>query len=302
MFIHKTKTSILSLVLTLLTQFALLAGAAVHAAVPGSINYQGSLTDNAGNPLTATVILGFKIYAAPTGGEALWGPQTFTGVAVVGGYFNVVLGPTDTTSRQITAALAGTSTAYLEISVDGAEVTPRQQILSAPYAVKSQYSDNATVSNATLALPAGMIVSWMGSNAVPIPTGWLLCDGSPLPPGAAYDALRAVMANTATPGQVPDLRGVFLRGLDSGRGLDTNPGRTLGDYQEEDFETHDHTTYYRWNLMGGGGTHSINNLDDPPGVNGAGTEDTVDSTQTGGAAEGSETRPDNVAVNYLIKY
>jgi hypothetical protein len=74
-------------------------------------------------------------------------------------------------------------------------------------------------------MPVGAIFSYYGTTA---PEGWLLCNGQTIPADAKYDALRALCG-----GNIPDLRGVFLRGLDNSRGLDPDSGRGLGSYQED---------------------------------------------------------------------
>ena len=106
--------------------------------VPQLVNYQGKLTDANGDPLsTAEYKLEFNIYDDATGGLIKWGPQTFGSVPVVRGYFNVILGPVDTGNRSITNGFSGPD-GYLGIKVnDGTEIQPRQQILSAPYAISA---------------------------------------------------------------------------------------------------------------------------------------------------------------------
>lgn len=113
--------------------------------VPQLINYQGKLTDANGDPLpTAEYTLEFNIYDNSTTKTCVWGPQIFDGaseaghgakVPVVHGYFNVILGPVDTGDRSIMNAFSGPNR-YLGIRLNGSqEIQPRQQILSAPYAI-----------------------------------------------------------------------------------------------------------------------------------------------------------------------
>ena len=106
--------------------------------VPSLVNYQGLLTDANGNPLvTGDYKLSFNIFKESTGGIPEWGPQTFGTVTVVNGKFNVILGPNDDepNNRLITNAFLSEET-YLEITInDGSPIAPRQQILSAPYAL-----------------------------------------------------------------------------------------------------------------------------------------------------------------------
>jgi len=67
------------------------AGREVNAAVPGTIAFQGYLTDQAGVPVSGPANLDFAIYAGPSGGAALWG-ETQAPVSVSEGVFAVALG------------------------------------------------------------------------------------------------------------------------------------------------------------------------------------------------------------------
>ena len=121
--------------------------------IPQLINYQGMLTNAEGQPIeTKEYKLSFSIFNQPTGGEAVWGPQIFDGryvdgrgakVPVVRGHFNVILGEKDTNGRLIINAFQSKDS-YLEITVENnTPVSPRQQILSTPYALQSQVSQTA---------------------------------------------------------------------------------------------------------------------------------------------------------------
>ncbi len=134
------KKTAIAIVLTLAA-----AGLASAQAVPALINYQGKLTDASGIALpTGDYTLTLKVYDSPTNGVLVWGPQVFDGsvaighgavVPVVQGHFNVMLGPVDVDGDSILTAFSG-ATRYLEVTVGaGSPILPRQQILSAPYAV-----------------------------------------------------------------------------------------------------------------------------------------------------------------------
>ncbi len=143
----------------------LVIGSAFAQSVPQLVNYQGMLTDAEGNPYeTAEYTLVFSIFGEASGGEAVWGPQTFPDVPVVRGHFNVLLGPVDDAATALDAAFASPAS-YLEITVGGETIAPRQQILSAPYAVQAENAEklggvahtnildpamNGTVQNASL--------------------------------------------------------------------------------------------------------------------------------------------------------
>lgn len=126
----------------------------------------------------------------------------------------------------------------------------------------------------------------------PPPNGWLFCNGASFY-AHIYDALFSVIGYTygGSGGvfQVPDLRGKFIRGLDSGRGLD--PGRVLGSSQEEMFREHSHNvwilgaSHYRGDDAGFGSNYR--------------TSTPVLETEFYG---GNETRPYNMNLYYYIRY
>jgi microcystin-dependent protein len=94
-------------------------------------------------------------------------------------------------------------------------------------------------------IPVGSIVPFPSATT---PSGWALCDGTaygrtsldPNPQVALYAVIGTTYGNGdgLTTFNVPDLRGMFVRGLDSGRGLD--PLRTLGSQQAHSFQSHNH--------------------------------------------------------------
>ena len=139
-----------------------------------------------------------------------------------------------------------------------------------------------------LAVPPGIINQFAGGVA---PAGYLLCDGSAVD-RTTYADLFAVISTTYGSGDgtttfnLPDLRGEFVRGLDNSRGVDS--GRTLGSFQDHQIESHTHT-----------GTSGDAGSD--PTKEGGGRRNSDDGVYTTGATGGSETRPRNVALNFIIK-
>ena len=109
----------------------LLFGTVLFADVPALIDYQGRLTDDAGDPVNGNVSIEFKIYADSTGGAALW-TETQT-VSVSEGLFQVSLG--EVTTLDLTfeddAHWLG-----INVSADG-EMTPRTRITSVAYAINA---------------------------------------------------------------------------------------------------------------------------------------------------------------------
>ncbi|MGB5989536.1 MAG: tail fiber protein, partial [Marinifilaceae bacterium] len=152
-------------------------------------------------------------------------------------------------------------------------------------------------------IPVGTINAFAGSI---VPSDWMLCDGSTFS-AAIYPDLQTVLGGIT----LPDLRGVFLRGLDSGRGLDT--GRTLRSFQDDALKAHNHSGTTSIN---GDHTHSTGSSDFHGSIDGTTSQSGSRARQsgytTGTAGDhshslninntgGSETRPKNVSVNYIIK-
>jgi len=144
-------------------------------------------------------------------------------------------------------------------------------------------------------------------------SGWLICDGS-LVSRTTYAKLFQAIGTTygagdgSTTFQLPDFRGVFMRGWDNGRGLD--PGRVIGSYQEDQVEKHKHVMGWGEADAGAGEFGSTAEAGHP-GSNATDTDNhyyyTNDGSDYGGNVVntsgliGNETRPKNVAVNILIK-
>lgn len=103
-------------------------------AAPGVISYQGTLTDAAGKPVTGNVDITFRLFAAPTGGTALW-TEAHTGanaVPVSNGLFNVLLG----SLTPIPASVWSNANVYLGVRVAGdTEMSPREIIGAVPVAM-----------------------------------------------------------------------------------------------------------------------------------------------------------------------
>jgi len=127
------------LLLCLLALVATFAGAAAApAAVPGEINYQGLLLDDLGQPVTGSVDMEFRLYDADTAGTLLW-TETHPGVPVADGIYDVALGATTPISASVVAGGA----IYLQVSVDGEVMTPRQRLLVVPYALRAEVAETA---------------------------------------------------------------------------------------------------------------------------------------------------------------
>lgn len=108
------------------------ASPATAGSVPGTLTEQGRLFDVVGAPLNASVTLHFAVYAAASGGVALW--QESQLVTLDEGYFSADLGEI----TPFPASLWDGSIRYVGITVGSdPEMSPRQVAQSVPYALRA---------------------------------------------------------------------------------------------------------------------------------------------------------------------
>jgi hypothetical protein len=110
---------------------------AALALVPGEINYQGLLLDSGGSPITGPTDLDFELFELATGGSSVWS-ESHGDVDVLDGVYDLILG----SSTPITPALVAGGALWLEITVEGETLTPRQRIVAVPYALRASEADN----------------------------------------------------------------------------------------------------------------------------------------------------------------
>lgn len=227
----------ISAVIAVTAAFALLAPPSAEA----QINYQGCLTDATGAPLPdGPTSIAFSLWDDATGGSKVWGDYALDDGAdpghgpkadVIAGRFNVVIGNLDTNNASLTTSLNTDKTFYLQIQVAGnPAITPRQAILAAPRALMADGVRDQAVTRASLIqevadalCPPGSIMAFAGTT---VPSGWLLCDGTALK-STEYLRLSSAIgtswgdgtydkgiqeADPTTDFNLPDLRGMFLRG------------------------------------------------------------------------------------------
>lgn len=169
--------------------------------------------------------------------------------------------------------------------------------------------------------PPGSVMAFAGPNgpSAAVPEGWLLCDGRALDKdadGGKYLALFNMIttawgngstgtgANGDTDFNLPDLRGMFLRGV-NGSLADTDPwrdpdkdtrvaryggqsGNQVGSAQLNELKSHTHQYVHDLTTSGNDGSNSPYERYGPYWT---------ETTATGG----NESRPNNVYVNYIIK-
>ncbi len=126
-----------------------LAGPAAQGSTPGTLSYQGYLTNAAGQPINGTLSITFRMYNVPSGGTALW-TEEHTGanaVPVSKGLFNVHLG----SLSSIPPSVWSSPTLYLGIQVGSdAEMSPREVVGAVPVAkVAEKALDTALVTSSS---------------------------------------------------------------------------------------------------------------------------------------------------------
>lgn len=115
------------------------------ASVPEVLHYQGHLANAAGEPVDCPEAatcpgfpfsLTFRLYAAPEGGDALW-TEAHPSVPISNGIFHLLLGATVPLAPSLLD-----SDVWLGVSVGaGKEMSPRQRLVSVPYALRAAESD-----------------------------------------------------------------------------------------------------------------------------------------------------------------
>ncbi len=117
-----------------LVLLSLVAMAIFAQSVPGLINYQGRLLDDAGQPLNGdTLDLHFTMLDGDTPGSGLLWGETHTNVVVENGLYGVILG----SINPIPASALSGSTVFMEIEVEGQILLPRQRLTSVAYSINS---------------------------------------------------------------------------------------------------------------------------------------------------------------------
>ncbi|MBD1229302.1 phage tail protein [Xenorhabdus griffiniae] len=159
-------------------------------------------------------------------------------------------------------------------------------------------------------LPVGVPVPWPTENP---PEGWLICNGD------SFDKAKYPKLALAYPsGVLPDLRGEFIRGWDDSGKID--PNRSLLSHQNFAFQNHFHalptsngddgmeengiTTVFDDNKADNFAL-DLENTQRPVGNN-AGLWNgnyfrTYSSSVYGGFSVANETRPRNIAFNYIVR-
>ncbi|HOW90122.1 MAG TPA: hypothetical protein PL037_07550, partial [Elusimicrobiales bacterium] len=139
--------------------------AAASAAVPGTMNFQGRLLDTAKLPRNGLFQMTFRVCdslagscagTCQAGNPCLWSEDK--NVPVFNGVFAVQLG----SSTALDAEIFSSAGRYLEITVAGETMSPREPLASGPYSLRASVSDSLAVgalTDAQVAPAAGIAYS-----------------------------------------------------------------------------------------------------------------------------------------------
>lgn len=148
------------------------------------------------------------------------------------------------------------------------------------------------------ALPVGVPVPW--PSATP-PTGWLKCNGAAFSAEEYPELAKAYPTN-----KLPDLRGEFIRGWDDGRGVDSGRGLLSLQSSQNLSHSHDDLGSMGGSAVGVHGTTSVyakkyygsnEGYQTRPAGGWSGSASGLTSLESGG----NESRPRNVAFNYIVR-
>ncbi len=306
------------------------------------IPFQGLLTDSNGGVIEGGVKqVQFKLYDSPVGGEVKWAGEIHQ-LSVNEGRVNTVLG----TKTGFSAEVSFLKVLYLDITVDANDdgritaadppLLPRQVIV--PPASSIQVNEVVTgiredlvLAERVVSIAKGEAGALIGTGLVPIgsilpfagggvpPTGWEYCDGAARSSGDYSELFKVIGTSWGSapndPGKdfnLPDMRGMFLRGADrrgrsDSNGVDPDRPRSVGgERQEWQIARHSHVLETGAQLPADRNLNRdgfmVTNVGKPAGNHyRPSTLAEVFDARTGEPIGGEETRPVNVAVNFIIR-
>ena len=126
----------------LATSFNCILASLLMAQEPQMFRYQGRILDNDAL-VSGNLDFSFKLYDTPTGGTSLY--EDTASITVVDGLYSTMIGD-DTTSGGDLGDALNNPAVYLEIEVGGETLTPRERIVSVPYAMNGLPSGSVVLS------------------------------------------------------------------------------------------------------------------------------------------------------------
>lgn len=278
------------------------AGAAIRVqdsadpdASPFVVDTSGNVGIGTATPANAIDVAGGAIQISTSGGTArtVMSADATDSIFAVSDDRNFTV-KTNAAARLTVNSLTATSTVPVVLPSDPT---------TALQAATKQYVDAAG--------PAGAIMAFAGSTA---PSGWLKCEGQAIS-RTTYATLFAAISTTwgsgdgSTTFNVPDLRGMFVRGTGTNATGSSSgaAGPSVGSYAADTYLNHSHA------ITDPGHTHDliVNSSGFQAGAasayaSGTNTTLTTQSKTTGisvntSTTGGTETKPKNYGVLYIIK-
>lgn len=283
-------------------------------------NYQ-AVVRNADGILLANsdVTLRISLYPGQSATSPTW-VETHKAHTDVSGCFGITVGKGSRQSNSVAANFKDINfgAVYYWMKIEILEGSSYREVSysalpSSPY---SEVAYNAA------AVPAGMIMAFAGTSDN-IPDGWLLCDGSAVSRSEYSNLYSAIgvswgTGDNSTTFNLPDLRGMFLRGVSGNSGNDPdaesrtllknnggNTGNKVGSYQGDAIRNitgkiNPWSSFASVSASGALGSASSDNFctGASSGYKGKGFD--FDASRI--VPVGSDNRPKNVYVTYIIKY
>lgn len=123
----------------LLNAIFLFCAAVLQAEVPALINYQGLLTDINGNVVSGSKTVSISIHDAATDGTQLY-TENIGSVTVQNGIYSFQFGSGPT----FASTLSTGAQHWLQVTLDGIAQTPRERLVSVPFAMRAAQADSLT--------------------------------------------------------------------------------------------------------------------------------------------------------------
>jgi len=311
---------------TVLNTNPVVLDAAGRATIFGSGTYCQVLKNSSGTTIwtketgdaASTSTLG---WGSTSGGTANAQTVTVTGFSSTNGQtFYFVAGATNTGALTLSVN-SGSPISVVKPTPTGTAMLTGNEVVTGSVIGVTYYSTTGqfqlVTNNTNASAPAGQVATYAMNSC---PTGWIPADGSAVS-RSTYSVLFSNIGTTwgigngSTTFNVPDLRGVFVRGTGTNAtGSSTGAvGQAVGTYAADTYLNHSHTatstdaghvhtfsSFGTGNIAGAGSSYTLPNS---YSTGSTGSSTAVITTTVAVSTTGStETKPKNYGVLYCIKF
>lgn len=241
---------------------------AAAAASPVQITHQARLLDEVGAAIDGPRTVRVGLWDAATGGTERWG-EDFS-LTVEQGFLAVTLGA-DTANNPLDSSLFAAGPLYVQLSVGGDPLGPREPLTPVPFAVHA--------TSVTEGVPVGTILPFGGSAAA-LGDTWMVCNGATVTnPGSGLVDFNPGLAGV----QVPNLQDSrFLMGVAAGS-VGSTGGRN--DIPSDGSHTHTFSQTYTTDMAPDASSNTSGSYTNPAGAH----------------THGGENRPAYLGVQFIIR-